>query len=211
MERAVVLLSGGLDSCVLLAHAVSLQKSCFALSFSYGQRHSIELESAKKIAAFYGVPHHILQIDKALFSDASSSSLLNATIHVDTSPTCQPSTYVPCRNLLFLSFAASFAEARNISEIYVGANAHDGPSYPDCRASFFAAFEETVRKGSNDTRMKILHPFIDFSKKQIVALGNELKAPIEMSWSCYDPQEKKPCGVCRACVLRDESLSLQSF
>ena len=267
--KVIVLLSGGIDSCVVLAHALSQGHSCTALSFHYGQRHVCELESAAKIAAYYGVDHRTIRIDPSLFSGPASSSLTNPHLTVDTEQNAHhPNTYVPCRNLLFLSHAASLAEAQGVGAIYFGANANDGPSYPDCRPAFFQAFETAVEHGSyvghnglnletavgprqkvqdfesesltlgvehsqkvkatpivSDygskdcafceestavSRLKIVCPLIDLDKASIVALGRKLNAPLDLTWSCYDPHHEKPCTVCTACTLRTSALSIKT-
>lgn len=201
--KAIVLLSGGLDSCVVLASAIASNRTCSALSFNYGQRHQQELLHAQAIAAHYGVPHSILTIDASLFSEGPSS-LTNTAISIRSGTTSHPSTYVPCRNLLFFAHAASMAESQQASEIWIGANANDAPSYPDCRPSFFKAFEQTVVEGSflTSDRFKIVSPLVHLDKRQIIALGRQLKAPIDCTWSCYDPRDGKPCHSCAACTLR---------
>ncbi len=140
--KAVVLLSGGIDSCVLLAYALSKGHTCTALSYHYGQRHLIELESAKKIASSYGVPHSIVTIDPSLFQSAPSA-LTDPSIPVN-----QASAYVPARNLIFLSLAASFAEARGASTIYFGGNGDDAPHFPDCTPRFINAMQAAIAFGA---------------------------------------------------------------
>jgi 7-cyano-7-deazaguanine synthase len=191
----LLLFSGGLDSTVLLGYILSLGKNCIALSFDYGQRHKQELLSAKKIAAHYSVEHLSIHIDPLLFS-AAHSSLTNCTL--DVTP---ETAYVPARNLLFLAHAISFAESRNIPEIYIGANAQDTSHFPDCTRAFFDSLQATASLGMK-APISILTPFSSFSKKEIIDLGKQLSVPIELSFSCYDPKESKPCGICPACVLR---------
>jgi len=199
MQKAIVLLSGGIDSCVALSCALSQKRECLALSFDYGQRHSIELESAKKIASHCGTSHTIIRIDDALFAN-SSSSLLNSKM------SALSSTYVPSRNLLFFAHAACFAEANNASEIYFGANSDDYENYPDCRPEFIEAFERAISNGS-EHRVKIVTPLIKLTKEQIGSLGRELNSPLDLTWSCYDPQKKNtPCERCLACLLRSKAL-----
>lgn len=206
MIQALILLSGGLDSCVVLAQALSLGRSCTALSFDYGQRHHIELKSAKNIAQHYGIPFRIIRIDPLLFRD-STSSLVNQDQSITENPTSKPSTYVPCRNLLFLAHASSLAESIQASEIWVGANADDVPTYPDCSPSFFRAFENLATAGSylGSEGLKIVSPLALLKKTAIIALGRQLQAPLNLTWSCYDPQNNKPCTVCSACVLRQSA------
>jgi len=196
---AVLLLSGGLDSAVLLGHILSLGKRCLALSFDYGQRHKQELISAKKIAAHYSVEHFLIHIDPLLFSSARSS-LTNFTLTVDPE-----NAYVPARNLLFLAHAISFAESQNIAEIYIGANAEDIHNFPDCSRAFFDSLEAAVHLGiKNGKSFSILTPLSRFSKKEIINLGKQLSVPIELTFSCYDPNRGNPCGICHACVLRNK-------
>jgi 7-cyano-7-deazaguanine synthase len=205
---AIVLLSGGLDSCVVLGHALSSGRSCSALSFHYGQRHLCELESARKIASYYEIEHITIHLDPSLFSASTASSLTNPHLAIDKKKNSyHPNTYVPCRNLLFLSHAASLAESKGASEIFFGAHANDGPSYPDCRLAFFHAFETTVEHGSylGPNGLKVVCPLINFDKASIVAYGQKLNAPLDLTWSCYDPQNGKPCLKCIACLLREEA------
>jgi 7-cyano-7-deazaguanine synthase len=202
---AIVLLSGGIDSCVVLAYALDTGKQCHTLSFDYGQRHRLELQSAEKIAAYYNVEHTLVRVDPKIFAFSSQSALINQTLTVERSLTTTPNTYVPCRNLLFLSHAAALAESVQASEIFFGANAHDGPSYPDCTGPFFHAFEQAVAYGSRMARQVITCPLLDLDKAAIVALGRRLKAPLDLTWSCYDPQNGTPCMVCAACMLRSKS------
>ncbi len=201
--RAIVLLSGGIDSCVTLAHALSIGRYCLAVSFDYGQRHKKELESATRIAAFYSVDHRTIRLDPSLFS-SSSSSLTDLRRPIALTPDPHPTTYVPCRNLLFLSHAAALAESLHASEIFFGAHASDAPSYPDCQPSFFEAFEAVVERGSyvGHNGITVVCPLLAYNKTGVVAYGRQLGAPLDLTWSCYDPQEDKPCGVCQACILR---------
>ena len=196
-QNGLILLSGGVDSCVMLAQALFLHRTCRALSFDYGQRHRIELSRATAIARQYGVPHQILRIDPQLFSERTP---------VTTGPAA-PSTYVPCRNLLFLAHAASYAESVQASEIWIGANADDVPTYPDCAPSFFQAFEAAATMGSyiGANGLKIVSPLSHLSKRAVISLGRELRAPLHLTWSCYDPQGDQPCAVCPACLLRQKS------
>lgn len=206
--HSIVLLSGGLDSCVVLAHALSVGRTCIALSFDYGQRHLRELHSARQVAAYYGVEHLTLRLDPLLFSSCPSS-LTNRTMTISCqSDTTQPSTYVPCRNLLFLAHAASLAESKGAREIFFGAHAQDGPSYPDCRPDFFAAVETAVHTGSyaGAHGFSIICPLATYDKSAVVAYGRKLGAPLDLTWSCYDPRDEKPCTVCPACTLRAASL-----
>lgn len=192
--KAIILLSGGIDSCVVLASAISKGIDCVALSYNYGQRHLIELESAKRIAAHYEVKHHIISIDTTIFQSASSS-LIDFSLAVT-----QSSVYVPCRNLLFLSLAASFAESHEASSIYFGSNAEDVQNFPDCEPRFLEAVQRAITLGSK-SHISIVYPLSSLSKTQIKALGRSLNAPLSLTWSCYQPVANRPCGQCHACLL----------
>lgn len=208
---AIVLLSGGIDSCVSLAYALSSGRSCTTLSFDYGQRHLIELQYAEKIAAHYSVLHITLRLDPLLFSNTSDCSLTNRTLGIDTQrDNVHPNTYVPCRNLLFLSHAASLAESVGATEIFFGAHHNDSPSYPDCTLAFFQAFEQAVKCGSyvGTAGLRVFCPLIDLDKASVIAMGKRLNAPLDLTWSCYNPQEIAPCNACPACALRAEGFGL---
>ena len=210
-KKAVLLLSGGLDSTTLLALASSEGRAVFALSFSYGQRHSTELAAAKKIAAQYGVVQHtVLNIDLRAFG----GSALTADIDVpkDNNPDDSagiPVTYVPARNTIFLSFALAWAEVLGAGEIFIGVNALDYSGYPDCRPEFIEAFQRmaalATRAGveSRDGGVKIRTPLIDLTKRQIIELGLSLGVDYSATTSCYDPAANgDACGRCDACRLR---------
>ena len=210
-KKAVLLLSGGLDSTTLLALASSEGRAVFALSFSYGQRHSAELAAAKKIAAQYRVVQHtVLNIDLRAFG----GSALTADIDVpkDNKPEDSPGipvTYVPARNTIFLSFALAWAEVLGAGEIFIGVNALDYSGYPDCRPEFIEAFEKmaalATRAGveSRDGGVKIRTPLIDLTKRQIIELGLSLGVDYSATTSCYDPAANgDACGRCDACRLR---------
>lgn len=204
--KAIILLSGGIDSCVALARAQMQNKQIFCLSFAYGQKHIQELNSAIKISSYYNVPHKIITIDSELFSHAHQCALLNPNIDPQISNTEQPpNTYVPCRNLLFLAHAACYAEIICAQEIYFSANADDIACYPDCRAKFSSSFEQTANLGSSH-KVKIVTPFQNMSKIEIAKLGLHIQAPLHYTWSCYNPINNNPCTICQACVLRNSCL-----
>jgi 7-cyano-7-deazaguanine synthase len=201
---SILLLSGGLDSSVLLGYILSLGKRCITLSFDYGQRHKIELDFAKKISEHYKVENHCLKIDPFLFSSAKSSLTdIAITMSIEN-------TYVPARNLIFLSYAISFAESKEISEIYFGANSDDTHLFPDCRKEFFDALQITARLGTRTKNpLSILTPFSFLTKKEIISLGSKLAVPLESSFSCYNPLKgNTPCDVCQACILRNAEKDL---
>ncbi len=212
-KKAVILLSGGLDSTTVLALATSEGYAVHALSFSYGQRHAGEIAASKKIAARYGVVQHVVtQIDLRVFGGSALTSDIDVPKdrHVDSAHDV-PVTYVPARNTIFLSFALAFAEVVGAHEIFIGVNALDYSGYPDCRPEFIAAFQRMARLATRaDTthegdaeQITIRTPLIDMSKKQIIELGLSLGVDYSMTTSCYDPAaDGEACGHCDACQLR---------
>ena len=209
-RRAVVLLSGGLDSAVTAAWLRREGFAVHALSFDYGQRHSVELQAASRVAAQVGVVEHVVQrIDLRAFG----GSALTADIAVpkDRSPDQMagsiPVTYVPARNTIFLAFALAFAEVRGAFDLGIGVNAIDYSGYPDCRPEFIAAFERVAnlatRAGVESGHIRLHTPLQDLSKAQIVRLGRDLGVDLSLTISCYDPAaDGTPCGRCDACELR---------
>jgi 7-cyano-7-deazaguanine synthase len=210
-SRAVCLLSGGLDSATCLAFAHSEGFDCHALSFDYGQRHRIELESARHIAEALGASaHRILTIDLRAFGN----SALTADIAVpklrneSAMSAAIPLTYVPARNTIFLSFALAWAEVLAASDIFIGVNALDYSGYPDCRPEFIEAFERMANLATKAGVEGVVHtkihtPLIALSKADIVRLGRKLNVPFELTHSCYDPDPSgHPCGECDSCILR---------
>ncbi len=207
MTDAVVVLSGGLDSTVCLAVAVRSYDRVLALSVDYGQRHAVELERARCIAAHYRVE----QIEQRLDLSAwGGSALTDATITVPlaadaTNGPAIPITYVPGRNLIFLSLAVALAEARGCEAVSIGVNALDYSGYPDCRPEFIDSFRATaglaLRAGVEGAPVDVVTPLIDMSKADIVRRGVELDAPLHLTWSCYRGASV-PCGDCDSCVLR---------
>jgi 7-cyano-7-deazaguanine synthase len=211
MKKAVVLLSGGLDSTTVLAIAKNIGYEIYALSFSYGQRHEIELESANNIARDYGVKEHkIAKIDLRLFG----GSALTADIDIPKSSvqsTEIPVTYVPARNTIFLSFALAYAETVGAFDIFIGVNAVDYSNYPDCRPEFIQTFEKlanlaTAAGAEDKGNFKIHGPLIEMSKKEIIEEGIKLGVDYGKTHSCYDPifndDEVKACGKCDSCRIR---------
>jgi 7-cyano-7-deazaguanine synthase len=212
-KRAVVLLSGGLDSATVLAIARSEGYELYALSFSYGQRHIFELEAARRVAASIGVAsHRIAEIDLRVFG----GSALTGDIDVPKGRTVDemahgiPITYVPARNTIFLSFALAWAEVLGSSDIFIGVNALDYSGYPDCRPEFIEAFEKMANlatKAGVEGRqsLKIHTPLIALTKAQIVRKGIELGVDYGLTSSCYDPSPMgAPCGQCDSCLLRQK-------
>ncbi|MCL2143018.1 MAG: 7-cyano-7-deazaguanine synthase QueC [Methanomassiliicoccaceae archaeon] len=205
MPKAVVLLSGGLDSAVTLACSVNDGNETVALSFRYGQRHTKELNSAKAVASHYNVRHEIIDIDLSAFR--SSLVDVSGEIRKDGKDIGNdiPDTYVPARNMIFLSIAAGLCESLGAEMIYIGANSVDYSGYPDCRKEFFDAFAEAIKKGTKagteGKHIKIMTPILDLSKSQIVMLGKRLNVPLHLTWSCYAGNDKA-CGRCDSCILR---------
>jgi 7-cyano-7-deazaguanine synthase len=208
-SKALVVLSGGLDSTVCLYLAYSKYKEVLAISFDYSQKHKIELKKAQKTTKLLGIQHQIVKIPTGIFQ---GSSLTDFSIKVPKNflgKTDIPNTYVPGRNILLLSFAVSFAESRSISDIFIGVNALDYSGYPDCRPDFIEAFEKAInlgtRTGDSNKKIHIRTPLINLTKKDIVILGNKLNVPFSLTHSCYDPDTKgKPCGKCDSCLLRNK-------
>jgi 7-cyano-7-deazaguanine synthase len=214
--RAVVLLSGGLDSATALAVARDEGFECYALSFDYGQRHDRELESARRVAGALGAKQHlVLRLDLR----AIGGSALTADIAVPKSRSESemsagiPVTYVPARNTIFLSHALAWAEVLESSDIFLGVNALDYSGYPDCRPEYTEAFERlanlATRAGvEGRMRLRIHTPLIDLSKAQIVRRGTELRVDFGLTWSCYEPQpDGRACGRCDSCLLRRKGFS----
>ncbi|MBP7087461.1 MAG: 7-cyano-7-deazaguanine synthase QueC [Methanomassiliicoccales archaeon] len=204
--KAICLLSGGLDSTVTLAYALHRGFEVTALTINYGQRHKRELDAAKAVAAHYKVPHIIMQFPLTGFR----SALTDESIPVpDRKPEeigyDIPETYVPARNIVFLSLAAGLAESVDASAVFIGANAIDYSGYPDCRPEFFQAFEDMLEVGTKrgvlGHPVRIEHPILKKSKAEIVKMGLKLGAPLHLTWSCYRGGEKA-CGHCDSCVLR---------
>jgi 7-cyano-7-deazaguanine synthase len=210
MDRpAVVLLSGGLDSTTVLAIACAEGYQPHALSFRYGQRHSVELGAAARVAEAYGATHTVADIDLRAFG----GSALTADIDVpkgrsdDEMGKGIPVTYVPARNTIFLSFALGRAETLGAADIFIGVNALDYSGYPDCRPEFIAAFEQVANLGTKagveGRRFTIHTPLIDLTKAQIIERGLGLGVDYGLTHSCYDPdQTGRPCQACDSCLLR---------
>jgi 7-cyano-7-deazaguanine synthase len=208
-KRAVILLSGGLDSSTTLAIAKSQGYKCYALTFRYGQRHSIEQKSAKKIAAKFGAEQLIIDVNPAVFQH---SALTDKSIKVPTNRkidnTKIPVTYVPARNTIFLSYALALAESIGAFDIFIGVNATDYSGYPDCRPEYIKAFEKmanlaTAAGVEKKGKYKIHTPIIKMTKAQIIKTGTKLGVDYSLTHSCYNPDKKgRACGKCDSCQLR---------
>ena len=203
--RAVVLLSGGLDSTTTLAQAIDDGCDVTAISFRYGQRHTRELDSAAAVCEFYGIDHAIIDLNLSSFRSALTRSDIDVPEDREEIGGDIPITYVPARNIIFLSIAAGLCESVDADRIYIGANVVDYSGYPDCRPEFFEAFEETLRRGTKagveGNPIRIMTPILRDSKADIVRRGKRLGAPLQLTWSCYNGGEKA-CGHCDSCRLR---------
>ena len=204
MKKAVVLLSGGLDSAVTL-YLAKKDYECEALIFDYGQKAGQEISCACKIAEQAGCGYYVL--DTSL--PWQGSSLIDETQTVPEGNISKdgeiPNTYVPARNTIFLSFGVSFAEAINAEAIFIGAHQLDFSNYPDCRSEFFESFQKVIdcgtAAGSRGRGIKIITPIINKTKKEIVETGSRLGVPFEYTWSCYKGGDM-PCGTCESCLFR---------
>ena len=211
LRRAVVLLSGGLDSATTFAVAQAEGFECYALSFDYGQRHDRELESARRVAGALGAKEHlVLRLDLR----AIGGSALTADIAVPKARSAEameagiPVTYVPARNTIFLSHALAWAEVLESQDIFIGVNALDYSGYPDCRPEYVEAFERMANLATKAgiegrSRLTIHTPLIRLTKAQIVRRGADLGVDFGLTWSCYEPErDGRACGLCDSCQLR---------
>jgi 7-cyano-7-deazaguanine synthase len=215
MKKAVILLSGGVDSATCAAIAKSKAYALYAMSFRYGQRHEIELKAAKKIARCLKVKQHrIVDIDLAAFGGSS----LTADINVPTNRTEKtmgstiPNTYVPARNTIFLAFAMAWAEVLDCCDIFIGVNAIDYSGYPDCRPRFIRAFQTmanlATKAGVQGKKLKIHTPLISLTKAGIIKKGNALGLDYGLTHSCYDPDRRgRACGKCDSCLIRKKGFA----
>ena len=222
-KPAIVLLSGGLDSTTVLALAVSSGYEPYALSFRYGQRHSIELDAARLVAEAYAVRRHVVaDIDLRAFGGSALTSEVDVPKHDSAAELTDegvPITYVPARNTIFLSFALAYAETVEASDIFIGVNALDYSGYPDCRPEYIAAYEHmanlATRAGLDGARVNIQTPLINMTKADIIRAGLDLRVDYSKTWSCYDPvvkvdaktEEAVACGRCDSCLLRLKGFS----
>jgi 7-cyano-7-deazaguanine synthase len=215
-QTAVVLLSGGLDSATALAVARDAGYRTHALSFRYGQRHQVELDAARRVAAALGVTQHVVvDIDLRVFG----GSALTADVpvphhdHVDDLDEGVPVTYVPARNTIFLSFALAWAETLGASDVFIGVNALDYSGYPDCRPEYIEAYERMANLATKAgvegrQRLQIRTPLISLTKAQIIERGIALGVDYGLTHSCYDPVlGARPCGTCDSCLLRQKGFA----
>lgn len=208
-QRAVVLLSGGLDSSTVLGMATRAGLDCTALSFRYGQRHTIELERAAKIAAHFGAQHRVVDINIGSFGGSALTDQ-QITVPVDgTAAGVIPPTYVPGRNTVFIAVGLSLAEAIDAGTIHLGINAVDYSGYPDCRPEYLKAYQRladlATKAGIEGHGPKLVAPLLAMTKADIVREALNVGVPIDITWSCYQGGDE-PCGVCDSCRIRDEAL-----
>jgi len=215
-EKAVVLLSGGLDSSTVLKIAQAKHSEVYALSFRYGQRHSVELDCAKRVADSAQVAKHvILDIDLRQFGGSALTDDIDVPKDRSDADMADeiPITYVPARNTIFLSFGLAWAEVLKADDIYVGVNAVDYSGYPDCRPEFIAAFEAMANLATKESvegrsHIKIHTPLIDLTKEEIIRQGLAMGVDYSLTSSCYDPADDgNPCRACDSCLLRQKGFS----
>ena len=211
MKKAVILLSGGLDSTTCLANAKKEGFTPFALSFRYGQRNKIEIDASRKIANFLGAKDHLISdIDLSLFGGSALTDEIEVPKDRGDSILSDeiPVTYVPARNTIFLSFALAYAEVLRANDIFIGVNALDYSGYPDCRPEYIASFQSmaniATKSGVEGNNQFIIHtPLMEMNKADIIKRGIKLGVDYGLTRSCYDPFENaNPCGHCDACTLR---------
>ncbi|MBF0490544.1 MAG: 7-cyano-7-deazaguanine synthase QueC [Candidatus Omnitrophica bacterium] len=204
-NKAVVLLSGGLDSATTLYFAKSKGFVCHCLIFDYNQRHRREIKSAMAVAKKAKCPYSLVKIALPWKGSALLDSKISLPKNQSLTRGGVPSTYVPARNIIFLSFAASYAEAIGARDVFIGANAVDYSGYPDCRPEFIKSYQTMLGKGLktgvDKKSIRLQTPLIRLTKAQIVTLAKSLKVPLELTWSCYQGGNK-PCGVCDSCRFR---------
>ena len=211
MKKAVVLLSGGLDSTTCLAYAKSKGFDCHALSFNYGQKHNAELNAAKVIASKYNSPLKIFDIGIHQFGGSALTDN-NIEIPEGTNHNIIPVTYVPARNTIFLSIALAYAEVISAKDIFIGVSAIDYSNYPDCRREYIQAFQElanlATKMGVEEGNISIHTPLINLSKAETIQLGMELNIDYSMTVTCYQASDKgEACGKCASCMLRKKGFS----
>lgn len=205
--KAVILLSGGLDSATVLAIAKQEGRDCLALSIVYGQRHHVELEAARRVSASMGVAEHVVYpLDLRVFGASALTSDLAVPKDAVGEPGI-PVTYVPARNTIFLALALGYAEARDASEIWIGVNALDYSGYPDCRPAFIDAFQQVIwtgtRSGVEHREPRLMAPLLHMTKAEIIRRGSGLGVDYSLTHSCYDPAaDGRACGHCDSCILR---------
>ncbi|MEU8655812.1 7-cyano-7-deazaguanine synthase QueC [Actinoplanes philippinensis] len=214
--KAVVLLSGGLDSATVLAIARAEGYEPYALSFRYGQRHTVELDAAGRVAEAFKVRRHVVaDINLGVFGgSALTDDSIDVPHHAGVEDVAQdiPVTYVPARNTIFLSFALAWAETLGSSDVFIGVNALDYSGYPDCRPEYIEAYEQMANRATRAgvegaQRLKIHAPLMEMTKAQIILKGLELGVDYGLTHSCYDPVDGRACGTCDSCLLRAQGFA----
>lgn len=206
IDKAIVLLSGGMDSLVCIAEAAKEAKELFVLHMTYGQKtQEKELQCFNDIADHYNIPSKNRKVfDMSFLQNIGGSSLTDSSIkvaHYEGDSDIIPTSYVPFRNTLILSIAVSWGEVLGANALYFGANYEDSPGYPDCRPEYYETFNELIKKGTKEGLLKVVTPVLRLNKKEIVLKATELHAPLELTWSCYASGDLA-CGVCDSCALR---------
>ena len=199
-KKGIVLLSGGIDSTTTL-YIAKRKYNLVALTFNYGQRHKKEIECAKKLASLNNIKLYIVKIDLSWANSSLVNRKINVPLNRDLNTNEIPNTYVPARNIIFLSYAFSLAESLSIKNIFIGAHIQDYSCYPDCRPEFLKRFSEAVNFGIKKGGISIKAPLIYKSKKEIIKIGLKLNVPFKYTWSCYNGF-KKPCLKCDSCRFR---------
>ncbi len=206
MKKALILLSGGLDSATVAAIAINQGFSLHAVSFSYGQKHRKELEHANLIKDYFKINSaQIISLQAEIFSSSSLIGNKEIAKNRDLANNEIPNTYVPARNIIFLSYALALAESFNICDIFIGVNAVDYSGYPECRPEFIQNFTAMANSGTKlgqSHKIKIHTPLINLTKAEIIKIGRELNLDYSITHSCYDPINDYSCGACDACLLR---------
>lgn len=205
-KEAVILLSGGLDSTTVAAIALSEGYKLHALSFNYGQKHKVELDAVRKIVDSFGITtHKIITLNPTIFVNSALTNNISIPKNRNLDDISIPITYVPARNIIFLSYALAFAEGYNITNIFIGANEIDYSGYPDCRPEFLSSFEKMANIGTKlgqNNKISIKTPLLHLTKSEIIKKGLSLNVDYSITHSCYDPTPKGACGLCDSCRLR---------
>lgn len=212
LRKAIVLLSGGLDSTTALAYVRSQRFKIYTMTFAYGQRHAEELRSATRVAATYGSEHREVQIDLRAFGGSALTDdveVPKGRSGAEMTASGVPVTYVPARNTIFLSYALAWADVLGVEDIFIGVNAVDYSGYPDCRPEYVRAFEHMANLAIRGS-VRIHAPFIRMTKAEIISLGHELGVDYGQTLSCYDPADGA-CGACDACQIRRRGFEMSGL
>jgi 7-cyano-7-deazaguanine synthase len=208
-KKAICLFSGGLDSTTVLYYALKKGYEVSCLTIDYGQRHKREIAAARTIARRLECDHKVLKIQMPWGGSALTDPSIRVPKRKKVPSRGIPVTYVPSRNIIFLSLAFSWAEVLDAEAVFIGVNQLDYSGYPDCRHDFLKAFEKAIRcgtkRGVEKHPVKIVTPLLDLTKREIVVMANKLQVPVDKTWSCYSGG-KNPCGKCDACLLREKGI-----